>query len=290
MRFPRSRTTIFGLVALAALVLAAPAQAAISPDAAHSPNAEDQRLAFWVTLVIATLIALALVGGLLMAVRRFRSADGAAEPRRLTAGRGVIAKAGAGLGLIVLVVFIFGVVVSSGVKNATAEEGVEEIEINAIAQQWLWRFEYPVQAEGSFSEGISTVFSYNELVVPVDTLVQLNIDSTDIIHSWSVPALGPNVWAMPGTIVETSFIADEEGVYRGRSMVFSGSSFPFMRTTVRVVSQDAYETFLDGLTTDLSAGQEAVQEAAAAEEAAEDSAATSEDDAAEDEATSEDGS
>ncbi|HYH62727.1 MAG TPA: cytochrome c oxidase subunit II [Solirubrobacterales bacterium] len=270
MRFPRFRTTVFGLVALAAMALAGPAHAAIAPDVAHSPNAEDQRIAFWVMLALATLIVLALAGGLLMAVRRFRSTGTADEPRRLTAGRGVIAKAGAGLGMLVLVVFIFGVVVSSGVKNATAEEGAEEIEINAIAQQWLWRFEYPVQAEGNFSEGISTVFSYNELVVPVDTLVHLNIDSTDVIHSWSVPALGPQVWAVPGSVAEASFIADAEGVYRGRSMVYSGSAFPFMRTTVRVVSQDEYETFLDDLTANLQAGQEAVQEEALAEEAAED--------------------
>jgi len=286
VRFPRFRPTVFGLVALAALALAAPAQAAIAPDVAHSPNAEDQRLAFWVMLVIASLVALALAGGLIVATRRFRSTGSADEPRRLTAGRGVIAKAGAGLSLVVLVVFIFGVVVSSGVKNATAEEGVEEIEINAIAQQWLWRFEYPVQAEGPFSEGISTVFTYNELVVPVDTLVQLNIDSTDVIHSWSVPALGPNVWAVPGTVAETSFIADKEGTYRGRSMVYSGSSYPFMRTTVRVVSQDEYETFLDGLTSNLQAGQEAVQEAALAEEAAED--ANPEGGAAEEETAAED--
>jgi len=266
------------------MALAGPAHAAIAPDVAHSPNAEDQRIAFWVMLALATLIVLALAGGLLMAVRRFRSTGTADEPRRLTAGRGVIAKAGAGLGMLVLVVFIFGVVVSSGVKNATAEEGVEEIEINAIAQQWLWRFEYPVQAEGNFSEGISTVFSYNELVVPVDTLVHLNIDSTDVIHSWSVPALGPQVWAVPGSVAEASFIADAEGVYRGRSMVYSGSAFPFMRTTVRVVSQDEYETFLDDLTANLQAGQEAVQEEALAEEAAEDA---NPDDGAEEAATEE---
>ena len=295
MRFPRSRPTIFGVVALAALALAAPAQAAIAPDAAHSPNAEDQRLAFWVTLVIGSIIAVALVGGLLMAVRRFRSTRSAEEPRRLTAGRGVVAKAGAGLSIVVLVVFIFGVAVSEGVKEATADEGVEELEIDAVAQQWLWRFEYPVQAEGSFSEGIATVFTYGELVVPVDTLVTLSIDSTDVIHSWSVPALGPQVWAMPGTIVETAFVADEEGVYRGRSMVYSGSTFPFMRTTVRVVSQEDYEAFVDGLNDELQAGQEAVQEAATAEQAAEDAVTPPEtdagpDDAAPDEIGAEDGS
>lgn len=280
MRFPRFRPTVFGLVALAALALSAPAQAALAPDAAHSPNAEEQRVAFWVAFVVGSLLILALLGGLLAAVRRFRSTGHGPEPRRLTAGRGVIAKVGAGLSAVVLAMFVFGIVVSDGVKNATAEESVEEIEINAIAQQWLWRFEYPVEAEGSISEGIAAVFSYGELVVPVDTLVTLNIDSTDVIHSWFVPALGPHVWAMPGTIVETSFIADEEGLYRGRSMVYSGSSYSYVRPVVKVVSQDEYQTYLEGLNANLQAGQSAVQEAATAEEASEDSDAAASSDAA----------
>ena len=289
MRFPRIRPTVFGLVALATLALAAPAQAALAPDAAHSPNAEDQRVALWVAFAVGSLLILALVGGLLTAVRRFRSTGQAAEPRRLTAGRGVIAKAGAGLGAVVLVMFVFGIVVSDGVKNATAEESVEEIEIDAIAQQWVWRFEYPVEADGSASEGIATVFSYGELVVPVDTLVTLNIDSTDVIHSWSVPALGPNVWAMPGTIVDTSFVADEEGLYRGRSMVYSGSSYPFMRQAVKVVSQDEYQTYLEGLNANLQAGQSAAQEGPPTEEASEDSSAASSSGAAAEEVPAEGG-
>ena len=289
MRIPRFRPTVFGLVALATLALAAPAQAALAPDAAHSPNAEDQRVALWVAFVVGSLLILALVGGLLTAVRRFRSTGRAVEPRRLTAGRGVIAKAGAGLSAVVLVMFVFGIVVSDGVKNATAEESVEEIEVDAIAQQWVWRFEYPVEAERSASEGIATVFSYGELVVPVDTLVTLNIDSTDVIHSWSVPALGPNVWAMPGTIVDTSFVADEEGLYRGRSMVYSGSSYPFMRQMVKVVSQDEYQTYLEGLNANLQAGQDAVQGAVTTEETSEDSSATSSSDAAAEEAPAEGG-
>ena len=56
--------------------------------------------------------------------------------------------------------------------------------INAIGQQWLWRFEYPGGEPGH------RTFSYDELVVPVDTAVVLNITSTDVIHSWCVPALG----------------------------------------------------------------------------------------------------
>jgi cytochrome c oxidase subunit II len=265
-----SRPFVFGVAALFALALAEPASAAIAPDAAHSPNAEDMRVAYWVMLVVATLIGAGLIGGLLVAMRRFRSTRSVTEPRRLTAGRGVIAKIGAGLAALSVAIFVFGIVVSNGVREATAEEGAEEIEIDAIAQQWLWRFEYPEQAEGTFSEGIATVFSYGELVVPVDTVVNLSIDSTDVIHSWFVPALGPQVWAVPGEVQEVSFVADEEGLYRGQSTVFSGASgYPVMRANVRVVSAQEYQDYIENLNTELQEGQSAVAEAAETEAAAE---------------------
>jgi heme/copper-type cytochrome/quinol oxidase subunit 2 len=259
-----------GVAALAALALAQPALGAAAPDAAHSPNAEDMRLAYWVMLVVGIVLSLALAGGLLVAARRFRATETSPEPRRLTAGRGVIAKVGVALGAVSLAIFVFGVVVSSGVRDATAEEGAAELEIDAVAQQWLWRFEYPEQAEGTFSEGIATIFSYGELVVPVDTLVHLNIDSTDVLHSWFVPALGPQIWAVPGEIQETSFIADEEGLYEGQSTMFSGAAgYPVMRARVRVVSQAEYEDYIEQLNADLQEGQAAVQEEAQAEGAGE---------------------
>lgn len=275
MTLPSPGRLVFALAALLALALAQPANAAIAPDAAHSPNAEDMRTGYWVMLVVATVLALGLIGGLVVAVRRFRSTGSEEEPRQLTAGRGFIAKVGAGLTALALAIFVFGVIVSNGVKQATAEDGAEEIEIEAVAQQWLWRFGYPEQAEGSFSEGISTIFSYGELVVPVDTLVTLNIRSTDVIHSWFVPALGPQIWAVPGETQELSFVADEEGVYPGRSTVFSGAAgYPVMRAFVRVVSAEEYADYIEDLNANLQAGQAAVREAAAAEADATDSEET----------------
>ena len=228
-------------------------------------------------LILATLIGLGLIAGLLVAVRRFRSTGpDAEEPRRLTAGRGVIAKVGGALAALSIAIFIFGLVVSNGVRVASAEDGADEIEINAVAQQWLWRFEYPEQAEGSFSEGIATIFSYGELVVPVDTVVNLNIRSTDVLHSWAVPALGPQVWAVPGETQEVSFVADEEGLYRGQSTLFSGSSgYPVVRANVRVVSAEEYQDFIDSKNAELREGQEAVQEALETQRAQESSDETS---------------
>ncbi len=98
------------------------------------------------------------------------------------------------------------------------------LEINVSGQQWLWRYEYP---DGTFS--------YYELVVPVDTEVVLDIKSTDVLHRWWVPALGP--WSTPCRARTTStwFKADEAGTYEGRSTEFSGPGYAPMRARVTVV-------------------------------------------------------
>jgi cytochrome c oxidase subunit 2 len=125
--------------------------------------------------------------------------------------------------------------------------------INAIGQQWLWRFEYPGGRPGQ------RTFSYGELVVPVDTTVLLNITSTDVLHTWWIPALGGQVQAVPGTTSETWFKADEVGEYSGRSTLFSGTGYPTMRAWVKVVTVPEYQAYVDQLGKDLAEAQGIVQ-------------------------------
>jgi cytochrome c oxidase subunit II len=258
---------------LALAIFAAPASGAIAPDAAHSPNAEDIRTSYWVMLVVSILVAGALLTALLVAARRFRArSETDPEPRRLTAGRGVIGRAGAVLGAIAAAIFIFGVVMTGDAREAEADESAASLDIDVIGQQWLWRFEYP----DSQSETIATVFSYNELVVPVDTTVNLSIDSTDIIHRWFIPELGGQVEAVPGEVAETSFRADEEGLYEGQSTQFSGTAYPAMRAWVRVVSQEDYDQYITDLTENLATAQEEVARQAAEDAEAEAAGATEE--------------
>lgn len=258
---------VLAVATLALLAFAAPAHAGITPEEAHSPNAEEIRTTYWVMLVLATLLGLAAVGGLIAAYRRFRvrSHRDLREPRRLSAGRGAVGRVAAGLGALALAIFVFGVVMNGKTNDAVAEDSGEALAINVVGQQWLWRFEYPVQAEGGASEGIATVFSYNELVVPVDTTVNLSIDSTDVLHRWFIPALGGQVQAVPGEVTETSFRADEEGVYAGQSTQFSGTAYPAMRAWVRVVSKEDYDAYVEQLSDDLATAQQAVVEEVSAE-------------------------
>jgi cytochrome c oxidase subunit II len=273
---------------LAAVLAASPAHASrLGLEQSHSPNADDISTTYWVMLVVAVVLGVAINLALLGAVLRFRERRGR-EPSRVVAGRGALRPALAGLSLIAIAIFVFGVVMTSNVRDVessgpnglgaapTAQVGVSGVTepaatssesstgetptaeqtpssgplvINAIGQQWLWRFEYPGGRPGQ------RTFSYGELVVPVDTTVLLNITSTDVLHSWWIPALGGQVQAVPGSTSETWFKADEVGEYPGRSTVFSGTGYPAMRSWVRVVSVPEYQAYVDQLGKDLAEAQ-----------------------------------
>jgi cytochrome c oxidase subunit 2 len=287
------------LVALAtALALgctAAPALAiSLGPEEAQSPNAEGISSAYWVMIVVALLVIVAVNAALIAAVVRFRERRGR-EPRRLTAARGALRPVAGTLALLAAAVFVYGVVITSDVRELepsgpnglsatrTAQVGVKglppleaiegeesatgaepisgaepaeaaPLEIDVIGQQWLWRFEYPGGQPGQ------RTFSYGELVVPVDTAVLLNITSTDVLHTWWVPALGGQVQAAPGNVTQTWFKAEQEGRYEGRSTIFSGTGYPAMRAWVRVVGVPEYQAYVERLAADLSEAQGIVAE------------------------------
>jgi heme/copper-type cytochrome/quinol oxidase subunit 2 len=179
---------------------------------------------------LAVIAAAMFVFGILMAGKSREVAP--TGPDGLNASSGLVAQVG-------------GLAVPADAKPLT---------INVIGQQWLWRFEYPGGQPGN------RVFSYGELVVPVDTTVLLRVTSTDVSHRWFIPALGGQVDAIPGKVSETWFRADREGVYKGQSTFFSGSSYAAMRGWVRVVSPDAYQRFLRAKKGELAAAQDYVQE------------------------------
>ncbi len=275
---------------------AAPALAVrLGPDEPHSPNAETIESTYWVMFVVTVVLVLAVNAALIAAVVRFRERRGR-EPARFSAGRGALRPVVAALSALALVIFVYGVLMTGdarevepsgpeglggaetaqvgisgldaaaaleGAESATGEEPISGEEpaqtspllIDAIAQQWLWRFEYP----GNEQPGQRT-FSYGELVVPVDTTVVLNITSTDVLHTWWVPALGGQVQASPGEVVQTWFKADEVGRYAGRSTIFSGTGYPVMRSWVRVVSVPEYLDYVEQLGADLDEAQGIVLE------------------------------
>jgi cytochrome c oxidase subunit 2 len=262
-------------VLFAAFLLAvlAPAAHAVpfGPEPGNSPNADDTTTVYWVMFVVAAVLVVAVNVGLVAAVVRFRARRGR-EAARVRAGRRIQPRVAGALAVIAVAVFVVGVVFTTQVRDVapsgsegleasstrTAQIGLslpegdsEPLRILASGQQWLWRYEYP---DGTFS--------YYELVVPVDTTVLLELESTDVVHRWWVPGLSGKFDAVPGQSNQTWFRADEPGTYEGRSAAFSGPGYATMRTRVRVVDVPEYESWLEQQGNDIQEAQTAVQEEA----------------------------
>lgn len=241
----------------------------LGPETAHSPNAEQVTTLYWVLLVVAVIVVVAVNLALLGLIGRFRAERGREPSRRFRGGRRTQLIVASALGAVALALFVAGVAVTRNASQvqASGSEGLQAssarlaqrgldlpegerdpLTISASGQQWIWRYEYP---DGTFS--------YYELVVPVDTAVVLEIDSTDVVHRWWVPSLAGKFDAVPGRINRTWFRADEEGVFDGRSAAFSGAGYAAMRTRVRVVSPAEYEAWLTQQAADIQAAQDEVQ-------------------------------
>jgi cytochrome c oxidase subunit II len=276
---PRTRARLL-LVALGAalLTLAATPVAAganlISPEPPHSPNASDINTLYWITLVVFLAVIVKVNGWLLWAIVRFRGRRGQG-PRQVRGMRRLQTIVAAGLAGFAIAMFVVSVVFTEKARNVapTGPEGLQQssaltegsgaapigtatpppsksanpLQITATGQQWLWRYTYPNGA-----------FSYYQLVVPVDTAVQLDLVSTDVVHGWYVPALGGKFDAVPGKTNHAWFRADETGTYEGRSSTFSGAAYAADRIAVKVVSPDEYQSFIETQRQDIQDAQDIV--------------------------------
>jgi cytochrome c oxidase subunit 2 len=221
----------------------------------HSPGTDQIDTLLQIGFVAAAIVVVAVNLALIYAVRRNRARRGSA-PDAPSADRGGSPQFRVGAMLTVFAAAIFALsVFFTGKARETPASGegglaaakTEPLTIKATGQQWLWRYDYP---NGSFS--------YYKLVVPVDTAVELELLSTDVVHTWDVPDLSGKRDAVPGKANKAIFRADEEGVYEGQSATLSGQAYAAMRTAVEVVSPEAYEEFVKQQKADIETAQDRV--------------------------------
>lgn len=219
----------------------------------HSPGTDQIDTLLWIGFIASAIIVLAINGALIYALRKARAARGT-EPHRTDGGRRIQFRVAGALTLFATAVFILSVVFTEKASETPASGSAglvsaesEPLKIKATGQQWLWRYDYPNDA-----------FSYYKLVVPVDTAVELELLSTDVVHTWDVRELAGKRDAVPGKVNRVVFRADEEGIYEGQSATLSGQAYASMQTAVEVVSAEAYESFVEQQKADIETAQDRV--------------------------------
>lgn len=115
------------------------------------------------------------------------------------------------------------------------EADADALEIQAVSLDWKWLFIYPEQ-------GIATV---NEVVMPEDTPIHFRISSGSVMNAFFIPALGTQIYAMAGMDSSLYLIANEQGVYDGRSTNYSGAGFSGMTFKAHALSDEDFQAWVD---------------------------------------------
>jgi cytochrome c oxidase subunit 2 len=132
-----------------------------------------------------------------------------------------------------------------------------DLTIEAIGKQWFWSYQYPQQKFQFDSLGLSDADALKRheprllgvdhiIVVPVNKIVKVVITGADVIHSWTVPAFGVKMDAVPGRLNETWFKATQTGTFYGQCSELCGARHAFMPIEVKVVSEPEFEGWLAG--------------------------------------------
>jgi cytochrome c oxidase subunit II len=233
-----------------------------TPQSGGSPNANQIDSLYKITLYIAIVIFVLVEGALLYALIKFRMRKGAVAAQirgntRLEAGWTV----GAAVILVALAVLTFaklssvenppnsspqGIALSDGgLLYASSERKLppngKALNITVVGRQYIWQFVYPGASE---PDGLGAPYSYEEMVVPTDTTVSLDIVSSDVVHSWWVPALGGKFQAVPGYHNYTWFKISKPGLYRGQCAILCGRGHARMIATVRALPPAQFEAWL----------------------------------------------
>ena len=110
-----------------------------------------------------------------------------------------------------------------------------------IGRQYIWQYVYPGATE---PDGLGAPYSYEEMVVPTETTVSLDIVSSDVVHAWWIPELGGKFQAVPGYHNYTWFKIPKPGIYKGQCAFLCGRAHARMIATVRAVPPAQFEAWL----------------------------------------------
>jgi cytochrome c oxidase subunit 2 len=262
----RSRAlAVLALAAVISLTVAPNAFANfLTPKSGGSPNADQIDSLYKIILYLAAVVFVVVEGALFYSVYKFRAKKGAVAAQihgntRLEIGWTV----GAALILIVLTVITFvklpsivnppnsdanGLVLSASLGEPTPPNG-KKLTICITGRQYIWRYTYGSDCNSSaFNSKLA--YSYQQMEVPANTTVVLDIQSTDVIHSWWIPSLGGKVDAVPGYTTYTWFKAPRAStpghpvLYHGQCAQLCGRNHAAMTAQVKVVTPAEYQAWV----------------------------------------------
>ena len=134
-----------------------------------------------------------------------------------------------------------------------------DLTVKVVGHQWYWEYQYPDNGEFSYNsqmipadeikleEGqIRNLSVDNRVVVPANKNIRLLVTSGDVIHSFFIPSLGVQRYAIPGRTIETWVRVDGPGIYYGQCNQICGTNHSAMPIAVEALNDADFAAWIIG--------------------------------------------
>ncbi len=229
----KKRRAMALLLMVSALLLAAACGA--TPQTMLEPTTESARrslfllnFVFWAAVVVFVLVE----GVLVYVLIRYRRRSGDGLPRQ-THGHTRLEIAWS-IAPAILVAVVAVLTVPRIFEDAQGPEA-DTLRVRAIGHQWWFEFVYP-------DLGVVTA---NELHLPVDRSVEIQLESDDVLHSFWVPKLRGKLDMVPGRVNKFVITPEVTGTFLGQCAEFCGIAHALMKFEVVVESEADFAAWVD---------------------------------------------
>nr|YP_006883448.1 cytochrome c oxidase subunit II [Neochauliodes punctatolosus]AFN10577.1 cytochrome c oxidase subunit II [Neochauliodes punctatolosus] len=120
------------------------------------------------------------------------------------------------------------------------------ITLKSIGHQWYWSYEYSDFSDIEFDSymipnnemslnGFRLLDVDNRIILPMLSQIRILVTAADVLHSWTIPALGVKIDATPGRLNQASFFINRPGLFYGQCSEICGANHSFMPIVIESI-------------------------------------------------------
>nr|AMK06313.1 cytochrome oxidase subunit II [Zaprionus indianus]AMK06314.1 cytochrome oxidase subunit II [Zaprionus indianus]AMK06315.1 cytochrome oxidase subunit II [Zaprionus indianus]AMK06316.1 cytochrome oxidase subunit II [Zaprionus indianus]AMK06317.1 cytochrome oxidase subunit II [Zaprionus indianus] len=120
------------------------------------------------------------------------------------------------------------------------------VTLKSIGHQWYWSYEYSdfnnvefdsymIPTNELANDGFRLLDVDNRIVLPMNSQIRILVTAADVIHSWTIPALGVKVKGTPGGLNQTNFFINRPVLFFGQCSEICGANHSFMPIVISSV-------------------------------------------------------
>nr|AAD54302.1 cytochrome c oxidase subunit II [Carabus auronitens] len=123
--------------------------------------------------------------------------------------------------------------------------------LKSIGHQWYWSYEYSDFKKLEFdsymiptneleNNSFRLLDVDNRIMLPFNSQIRILVSAMDVLHSWTIPALGVKIDATPGRLNQTNFFINRSGLFYGQCSEICGANHSFMPIVIESIPTSTF--------------------------------------------------